>query len=454
MGDLLESINPATGVVLARRPQTTGSEVELILEKAVKAQRIWKEKSFGDRAQALNAFSKAIKEAEQELAFLMAAEMGKPWKQGVAEVEKCAQCLSHFAQHGAEYLRDETVQTEAAKSYVSRHPLGVVLGIMPWNFPLWQVIRALAPTLMAGNGFILKHASNVSGCALALLQVAQNALPPDIFSIVLISGSEASKLISDPRINAVTLTGSTEAGKKIAAAAGQRLKKCVLELGGSDPYLVLEDADVAVAAKICTTSRLINAGQSCISAKRFIVHSRIKNEFEEAMLSEMESKTIGPPLGEFDLGPLARKDLRDNLHGQVTRSLDKGAILLCGGRVPTGAGNYYPPTLLTQVKPETSVFREETFGPVAAIISAESEEEMIRLANDTSYGLGAAVFSRDTHRAEKIGSKIEAGNVFINDFVKSDVRMPFGGVKESGYGRELGMLGIREFVNAKTVWVA
>jgi len=383
--------------------------------------------------------------------------MGKPVRQGRAEVEKCATVCGYYAERAEGFLETETVATEARRSFVAYRPLGVVLAVMPWNFPFWQVFRFAAPALMAGNAGVLKHASNVCGCALAIEDVfAAAGFPRGVFRTLLIGSGAVGSVISHPAIKAVTLTGSAAAGRAVARAAAEHLKKTVLELGGSDPYVVLDDADVELAASVCAESRLINAGQSCIAAKRFVVVESRVRDFLGLLVERMRRSSVGDPLDEAtDVGPLARLDVRDEVHRQVMQSVERGAKCILGGRIPAGTGAFYPPTVLVDVAKGMSARDDELFGPVAAVISARDEEEAIRVANDTSFGLGAAVFTRDLERGERIAERrIDAGSCFVNAFVKSDPRLPFGGVKESGYGRELSYFGIREFVNVKTVYVA
>jgi len=389
-----------------------------------------------------------------ELAAIMVAEMGKVLREAIGEIEKCALVCSYYADNAGMFLKNEPVQTEAAESYISYQPVGTILAVMPWNFPFWQVFRFLAPALMAGNTGVLKHAANVSGCALAIEQLVSEAgFPPNVFRTLLISSSRVNEVIENPRIKAVTLTGSTPAGKSVAAAAGSVLKKSVLELGGSDPYLILEDADIKTAARLCVISRLLNAGQSCTGAKRFIVADKIYDAFEEEFLRLMRLATFGDPLNpQTTIGPLARKDLRHELHEQVMKSCTMGARLLLGGYIPEGAATFYPPTILTGVTPEMPAYHQELFGPVAVLYRVKSEEEAVRIANDTVFGLGAGIFTADLTKGKLLAERgLEAGCVFVNDFVKSDPRLPFGGIRESGYGRELSAAGIREFVNIKTV---
>jgi len=348
------------------------------------------------------------------------------------------------------------VETDARNSFVSFRPLGVVLAVMPWNFPYWQVFRAMAPALMAGNTMVLKHASNVSGCAMAIEQVLKAAgVPRGLFQTLLVPSSRVAALIEAPEIAAVTFTGSTEAGRKVAETAARNLKKQVLELGGSDPYIILEDADMDLAIRTCVDGRLVNSGQSCVAAKRFVVVKAVRRQFEREMTARMQAAAYGDPFDESNrIGPLARTDLRDQLHAQVMESIAKGARLLCGGFVPEGPGAFYPPTVLTHVKPGMPAYDEELFGPVAAIMEAKDEAAALRIANDSIYGLGAGIFSRNRkHATQLAANELEAGNCFVNAFVHSDPRLPFGGVKQSGYGRELGLFGIREFVNIKTIFV-
>lgn len=408
---------------------------------------------FSERAAGLRRAARVLEERQDEFAALMAREMGKPVSQGKAEAAKCATACRYYAEHG-EAMLAALVEDGAT---ILHQPLGPVLAIMPWNFPFWQVFRFAAPALMAGNTILLKHASNVPGCARAIGRVVAEAFGRDDFlRAVFVSGSEVEPLIADPRIRAVTFTGSTEAGRTVAAAAGRHLKKTVLELGGSDPYLVLDDADLESAAKVCAAARMVNAGQSCIAAKRFLVAGPVHDEFVERLRTELVRFIPGDPLdGTTTLGPMARPDLRDELHGQVTGSIAAGARLLLGGGVPAGfelrGMPYYPATLLDRVTPGMRVFDEETFGPVAAVVRASGDREAVALANQTAFGLGAAVFTADLDRARRIAEQLDTGTVAINSQVVSDPRFPFGGMKDSGWGRELGVHGIREFVNVKTV---
>jgi succinate-semialdehyde dehydrogenase / glutarate-semialdehyde dehydrogenase len=452
----IRSINPATEEIVraydAHSKEIVGKKIQQTHDSWLK----WKEISYSERAALLRTTAGVLQTRKAQLAETMAIEMGKPLKAGIAEIEKCAWVCEYYAENGEAFLRDEVIDTDAQKSYVSFLPLGVVLAIMPWNFPFWQVFRFLAPALMAGNCGLLKHASNVPGCALAIEDIIKEAgYPEHVFQTLLIGGEAVNEVIENPLIRAVTLTGSTEAGMKVAQKAGSVLKKTVLELGGSDPYIILGDADLKHAAHICAESRLINSGQSCIAAKRFIVVKEVEDDFIALFREEMSTRVSGDPLDEkTQLGPLARPDLRDQVHKQVTTSIEKGANCILGGEIPEGKGAFYPPTILTNVKKGTPAYDEEVFGPVAAIISAMDEQDALRIANDTSFGLGAAIFTKDLTRGEEIAKRhLNAGSCFINSLVKSDPRLPFGGINQSGYGRELGIYGIKEFVNIKTVYV-
>ena len=453
----LTSVNPATGQTIRAYETVSDAVLETTIGAAHAAFLSWRETSFDERAAALGRAATLLRDEQDVLGRLVSEEMGKPLKQAAAEVEKCAWACDYYAEHAAAMLATKTVQTDAQKSFVSYRPLGVVLAVMPWNFPLWQTFRFAAPNLMAGNAGLLKHAENVTGVALATEDLLGRAGFPDgLFQTLVVETAQVKGVITHPDVTAVTLTGSTRAGRAVAAQAGAALKKTVLELGGSDPYLILDDADLEGAADACATGRLQNSGQSCIAAKRFIVVAPRLAAFEKLLLKRMQGYRMGSPLDDAtDLGPLARVDLRDTLHEQVQKSIAAGARLLLGGTVPDGPGAFYPPTLLTGVTKGMPVFDEETFGPVAAVVRADDEAHAIRLANDTPYGLGAAVFTSDVARGERIATEqLEAGSCFVNTFVKSDPRLPFGGVKNSGYGRELAQAGIREFVNVKTVYLA
>jgi succinate-semialdehyde dehydrogenase / glutarate-semialdehyde dehydrogenase len=452
----IEAINPASEEIIRTYEQTTWEQIESILDEMQKTFLRWRETDFAERTKKMKVAARILRDHKDEYARLMADEMGKPLAQGKAEAEKCALCCDYYADNAKKFLAPEVVETDASKSFVSYQPLGIVLAVMPWNFPFWQVFRFAAPALMAGNAGLLKHASNVPGCALAIEKIFQDAgFPKDLFRSVLISNDVVARIIEHTDVKAATLTGSTPAGKAVASKAGEVLKKTVLELGGSDPYVILKDADLDSAVDTCVSSRLINGGQSCIAAKRFIVVKEARKNFEDKFVAKMKSKKMGNPLEEgVDVGPQARIDLRNALHRQVVISIEKGARLLLGGTIPDRKGAYYEPTVLTDVKKGMPAYDDELFGPVAAIIPVEDEDEAIRVANDSVFGLGAAVFTQDLKRGEKIAEeKLEAGSCFVNTFVKSDPRLPFGGIKESGYGRELSYFGIREFVNIKTVYI-
>jgi succinate-semialdehyde dehydrogenase / glutarate-semialdehyde dehydrogenase len=452
-----QTIDPTTGTRLEVYEALGRSGVALRTAKAHAAFLRWTRTCFRERSALLRSLAEQLRERSARFAALMTSEMGKPLSEATAEVEKCAWVCEYYADNGEAQLTDQDVETDASRSFVSFQPLGVVLGIMPWNFPFWQVIRFAAPSMMAGNAVLLKHAENVTGCALALEQVMLDAgFPVGLFQALLVEVDQIEGIIDNPRVSAVTLTGSTRAGKVVAAQAGARIKKTVLELGGSDPYLVLEDADLDVAANACVLSRMINSGQSCVAAKRFVVVEPVREAFTARVVDLMKATIMGEPTNEgTTLGPLAREDLRDNLHRQVTVSVERGARCVLGGAIPERRGWFYPATVLTDVAPGMPAYDEELFGPVAAILSASDEAEAVRIANDTPYGLGAAVFTTDSARGMRIAAKeLHAGACFVNSFVKSDPRMPFGGIKQSGYGRELSLYGIREFVNVKTVWLA
>jgi len=452
----MKSINPTTGELVAEYPDHTWSEVETRLEAAQRAFKDWRRTAMATRADHMRRAADGLEARKEEFARLMAVEMGKPVTAGRAEVEKCVWVCRYYAEEAEGMLADRAIPTDRPKSYIHHEPLGPVLAVMPWNFPFWQVFRFAAPGIMAGNVGVLKHASNVSGCARAIEEVmAEAGFPAGVFASLLISSSMVAAVLEHPAIVAATLTGSDPAGRAVAAKAGSLLKKTVLELGGSDPYLVLADADLAAAAATCATSRLINGGQSCIAAKRFIVVDDVAEEFIELLVAEMSKVQMGDPLQDTTrLGPQARHDLRDDLADQVRRTVEAGARLRLGGSVPEGPGAFYPPTVLIGVEKGMAAYHEEIFGPAAAVITVANEDEAVEVANDTQFGLGAAVFSRDVARAERLAAeRIEAGCCFVNALVASDPRLPFGGIKTSGYGRELADLGIREFVNQKTVVV-
>lgn len=454
----IQAINPANGQLIQKYQEMSDEEVKSLLQKTQSAWAAWSRTSFKERAALMGKVARVLREHKGRYAQVMTQEMGKRIADSETEVEKCARVCDFYATHAEEFLKPEQVETDARKSYVSFQPIGVVLAIMPWNYPFWQVFRFAAPALMAGNGVVLKHASNVPGSALAIEEIFQRAgFPNSIFSTLLVKSQKVDRIIEDPIIKAVTLTGSTPAGRAVASKAGSVLKKVVLELGGSDPYLILEDADIEKAALACVAGRLKNAGQSCIAAKRFIVVASVAKAFTERYLEHASTYTMGDPMDRSSqLSPLARFDLRDQLHTQVQKSIEKGAQCLLGGKVPTeepfSKGAYYPSTVLTDVTKGMPAYDEELFGPVASIIVVKDEQEAIAVANDSSFGLAGAVFSQDEERAERIArEEIQTGTCFVNHQAYSDVRLPFGGIKASGYGRELSHFGIREFVNVKTI---
>lgn len=450
------AINPATDETLATHAVFDAGRVESAVTEAHRAHLAWRHRPIKERAAPLHALVSLLDERKEAFGSRMTAEMGKPITQAIAEIEKCASVCEYYAAHATDHLAAVPAETDAGTSYWTYRPLGVVLGIMPWNYPFWQVMRFAVPTITAGNAVLLKHAPSVPGCALDLHRLFRDAGYPDgLFTNLFVDVETAGDLIDDPRVRAVSLTGSVGAGKAVARRAGSAIKKCVLELGGSDPSLILEDADLDLAARSCALGRFNNTGQSCIAAKRLIVVAPVHDAFERKLLGAMDAWTPGDPTDpETTLGPMARSDLRDALHDQVIRSIEAGAHLVTGGQVPDRAGAWYPPTLLTDVGPETPAYEEELFGPVACVIRVADEEEAISVANDTSFGLGAAVYTTDRVRGERIAADLlDAGNCFVNGIVKSDPRLPFGGTRESGFGRELSPLGIREFTNPKTVWI-
>jgi acyl-CoA reductase-like NAD-dependent aldehyde dehydrogenase len=449
------SINPATEAVIAEYEAFSPTQIEAALAEAHETFLGWRETTFAQRAERLHAVAQYLRANKERLGALITAEMGKPIVEAEAEIEKCAWNCDYYAENAARFLADEHIASNATESFVAYEPLGVVLAIMPWNFPFWQVFRFAAPALMAGNTAVLKHASNVSGCALAIEEVfRESGLPRGAFRTLLIPSSAVEGVIQDRRVAAVTLTGSDAAGSMVARAAGAALKKTVLELGGSDPFLVLADADLAQATEFAVRSRYQNTGQSCIAAKRFIVEEAVADEFEQRFAAAVDGLRVGDPMQrETQIGPMSRDDLRDDLDKQVRASLAQGARALRGGERLSRTGFFYAPTIITQVSPDMPVFREETFGPVAAVIRVRDATQAVAVANDSAYGLGGNLWTRDVERGKQLARRIESGAVFVNGMTASDPRLPFGGVKRSGYGRELSVFGIREFVNIQTIWV-
>ncbi|HSC65990.1 MAG TPA: NAD-dependent succinate-semialdehyde dehydrogenase [Caldimonas sp.] len=453
---MFRTTDPATLSPGKSYPAHSAPQAVAKVARAAGAQREWRKASFDERAGLMRNAADVLRRRRDEFAALMTSEMGKTVTDGRAEVDKCASACEHFAGHAAGYLARHDVDLGGPRAFVTFNPLGVVLAVMPWNFPFWQVFRFAAPGLMAGNGAVLKHASNVPGCALAIESVFREAGFPDgLFATVLIRSGDVQALIEDANVAAVTLTGSVAAGRSVATVAGSQLKKCVLELGGSDAYIVLEDADLVAAAKVCAAARMVNAGQSCIAGKRFIVVRAVRDAFEDALVEAMRAYRIGDPRDPATkLGPLQSVEARDQIHEQVQQSVAKGAKLLLGGTIPDQPGAWYPATVLGNVNPGQPAHDDEVFGPVAAVIEAADEEEAIAIANASEFGLGSGVLTRDVARGERIAADaLDAGMSFVNDNVRSDPRMPFGGVKHSGYGRECADFGIREFVNVKSVLV-
>ncbi|MCL4115275.1 UNVERIFIED_CONTAM: hypothetical protein GTU68_059198 [Idotea baltica] len=453
----MKSINPATGEKIATFEALGKEDVIKKIDKAHRQFQAFRESSLFDRSMLLKNVAKALKEKKEHLAQTATLEMGKLINDSRSEVDKCIWCCEYYADNAHHFLQDEEIKTDASKSYISYQPLGVILAIMPWNYPYWQVIRFAAPAIMAGNTSLLKHASNVSQCALALEEIFLEAgCAEGQFTTLLMSTDDIEEVIAHQAVKGVTLTGSGLAGSSVAAMAGKHLKKTVLELGGSDPYIILPNADVALAAEECAKARLMNTGQSCIGAKRFIIHEDVYEDFLVAFRKKMEGVPFVDPLAGVDgLAPMASLHHRDALHKQVLQGITNGAHLLCGGYIdPKVEGAYYPPTILTEVSRENSIYGEELFGPVAMIFRVSSTEEAVEIANDTSFGLGAAVFTQNLNHGEELAKlKLNAGSCFVNEQVKSDPRLPFGGIGISGYGRELSGFGIREFVNVKTIYI-
>ncbi|WP_068474823.1 NAD-dependent succinate-semialdehyde dehydrogenase [Saccharicrinis aurantiacus] len=454
---LLKSINPATGEISREFPESQWEDIENILRDVYEVQAVWRESQIEERIGYLRHLAILLETKKEAYSFTITHEMGKPIAESHAEIDKCIELCEYYANHTEEFLKDTHIQTEAQKSYITYRPLGVIFGVMPWNFPFWQVFRFAIPAIMAGNTVLLKHASNVPGCSIALEDLfLESKFPADVFRTVLISNRKVERIIANKKVAAISLTGSTQAGKAVAQTAGKYLKKCVLELGGSDPYIILEDADINAAVDCCVAGRLINTGQSCIGAKRFIIMDKVYDAFTKLFVEKMKAVTYGDPFNEENkLGPMARGNIREDLLRQVNKSISKGAELLCGGTINDDEdGFFFPATVLGNVQSGMPAYDQELFGPVAALIRVETEKEAIKIANSTSFGLGSAIFSRNIEKAIEIGAhKIQAGCCFINEHVKSDPRLPFGGIKESGYGRELSLMGMHEFVNAKTIYV-
>ena len=451
----IQTINPATGETLRTFEALTDAEVDARLERAEATFREYRHTSFADRARWMTRAAEILEETKDELARMMTTEMGKPLAAAVAEVEKCAWACRYYADNGERLLADEPVETDAKRSFIRYLPIGAVLAVMPWNFPLWQVFRFAAPSLMAGNVGVLKHASNVPQSALAIEDVFRRAgFPEGAFQTLLVGSEAVARILDDPRIRAATLTGSTPAGRSVAERAGRNLKKTVLELGGSDPFIVLPSADLDAAAETAVKARVINNGQSCIAAKRFIVHQDVADAFTERFVRHMKALRVGDPMDDAtDVGPLATAAIRDEVAEQVSRSVEMGARVLAGGERLEGPGFFYAPTILADVPEDAPAYREEVFGPVAVLYRARDNEDALRLANESEFGLGSSVWTTDDEEAGFFIRGLEAGMTYVNAMVSSDPRMPFGGVKNSGYGRELAAFGIREFVNVKTVWM-
>lgn len=449
----IQSLNPATGEILKTFQPMTEAEINSKLSEAQQSFQVWKNYTFVQRGNLFKKVAIDLRENKRKYAEIMVKEMGKPITQALGEVEKCAWACEHFADHAEKYLKLEHVQTENTKSYVRFDPLGIVLAVMPWNFPFWQVFRSAAPIMMGGNGYVLKHSSNVPQSALIIEEIFQKAgFPQGIFSTVLVEGSDTEKLIKDPRISAVTVTGSEMAGRQVAKVAGYELKPVVLELGGSDAFIVLSDADIDSTVKMAVTARVQNTGQSCIAAKRFILMKDIAESFLAKFKEEMQKVTVGDPMDEStQMGALAHEKFLQQLDEQVKKSVAQGAEIIIGGKKASEKGAFYEPTIISNITDGMVAYEEELFGPVAVVIVVETEDEAIRVANDTKFGLGASIWTKDIAKAEQMATEIEAGSVFINDFVKSDPRMPIGGIKASGFGRELGVYGMKEFMNVKSV---
>ena len=451
----IATINPVTGEVVKQFQALTDAEVDGRIAKAAKAFQSFRKTSFADRAKWMLKAGEILEAEKTELGRLMTLEMGKTFSSAVAEAAKCASACQYYAENAAKFVADEVIETSATKSYIHYQPVGIVLAVMPWNFPFWQVFRFIAPGLMAGNVGLLKHASNVPQCALKIEEILVRAgFPAGVFQTLLIGASQVDRILNDPRVAAATLTGSEQAGIQVGVSAAKRIKKVVLELGGSDPFIVMPSANIDEAASTAVKARVINNGQSCIAAKRFIVHEQIADKFEKEFVSRMQALKLGDPFDEkTDVGPLATRDAVKDLDADVQKTLHAGAKLLAGGKPVNGPGNFYLPTVLTNIPKDSPAYREEFFGPVASIFRVKNLDEAIAIANDSRFGLGASAWTNDAAEREQLINELEAGMVFINQMVASDPRVPFGGVKASGHGRELGPYGIREFTNIKTVWI-
>ena len=450
-----EVINPATGEKVTEIPAWDSQQLETALAAVAEASPSWRNIPISVRCDLMRKAAEVLRSNKNHYASIVTQEMGKLINDARAEVEKCASVCDFYADNGPQFLADETIDSDAGKSYVGYFPLGTVLAVMPWNFPLWQVFRFAAPALIAGNTGVLKHASNVPQCALLIEDVFKQAgFPENIFRALMIRASQVKSVIEDERVHAVTLTGSEPAGRQVASTAGANLKKSVLELGGSDAFVVLEDADLDLTVQGAVMSRFLNTGQSCIAAKRFIVVDAIAEDFITRFKAAVEALTMGDPMDESTtLAPMAREDLRNELHVQVSETLAAGAISVTGCEAAEGVGAFYKASILDRVEPGMRAYHEELFGPVAIVIHARDEEDALRIANDSPYGLGGSVWTQDSARGEAFARKVESGCTFVNGMVKSDARLPFGGIKNSGYGRELSQHGIREFTNAKTIWI-
>jgi succinate-semialdehyde dehydrogenase/glutarate-semialdehyde dehydrogenase len=452
----LQSTDPSTGNLIAEYPILEPQEIFLRLRRTAEASDDWSKRSFADRSKKIRRVAQLLKDREQEYASLISREMGKPISQSIAEVQKCAWCCEYFSDNAESFLASERVETDGTSSAISYEPLGAILAIMPWNFPFWQVFRFAAPTLMAGNVGLLKHASDVPGCSIAIEGLFSDAgFPEGVFQSLIVRNSVVKDIVKHPLVKGISLTGSERAGRVVASEAGAALKKCVLELGGSDPFIVLDDANLETAIDGAVKSRMQNAGQSCIAAKRFIVTKKISKSFIDGFVARVKKLKVGDPMDEnTDVGPMVREDLLEELAAMIHASIERGAEVLCGGKRMDRRGTFFEPTIMAKVKPGMEVFDEETFGPLAAVTVVPSADAASDLANQTRFGLGASIWTEDVEFATTLARSLEAGSVFINGMVKSDPRLPFGGIKASGYGRELSQAGIREFVNIKTTWVA